>query len=394
MGLQLNHIYQGDCLAVLRQLPAESVHCCVTSPPYWGLRDYGTDGQLGLEKTPEHYIEKMVAVFQEVRRVLRDDGTLWLNMGDSYVSGKGRYSSIQQTISGKPRNEPTSGNRPDQRDHPYLKDKDLCGIPWRLALALQADGWYLRCDIIWAKPNPMPESVTDRPTKAHEYLFLLTKKARYYYDADAVREGYPQSTIERMKYSHSKINTDNNGSVFTTKGNPERTKIEPNPSGCNRRSVWTIPTASFPQAHFATFPPKLVEPCIKAGTSEWGCCPECGAGWVRVVETSKDYNSIRTDTGKPRKKKLINLGGKAIQNTGGGYYHKENYVTQSKTLYWEPSCKCECEERVPAVVLDLFMGAGTVALVAKNLGRKYVGIELNSEYIRIANNRLRQEILL
>jgi len=387
MEIKLNHIYQGDCLAVLRELPAESVHCCVTSPPYWGLRDYGADGQLGLEKTPEEYIEKMVAVFREVRRVLRDDGTCWVNMGDSYASGKGTCynpgggeESLEAAKKASGAYQLDRGNK-STLEASGLKPKDLCGIPWRLALALQADGWYLRSDIIWAKPNPMPESVTDRPTKAHEYLFLLTKKARYYYDADAVRErDHPDGRKQTVRRQTDRF--DAIGNAFQD-GEHERWS-----GSRNRRSVWTIPTAPFPQAHFATFPPKLVEPCIKAGTSEWGCCPECGAGWVRVVEKDRTFESGSGKSGNP-------ISGKQPPVQGAGYGDiRLGPTITAKTLGWKPACECGHEERVPCVVLDPFMGAGTTGLVAKNLGRKYVGVELNPDYIKIANNRLRQEVLL
>jgi DNA modification methylase len=242
-----------------RQIPLadNSVQCCVTSPPYWGLRDYGVNGQLGLESTLEEYVANMVAVFREVRRVLRDDGTLWLNLGDSYASdtkGSGGTTPKQQTNHG-------SFYEPRRMDH-GLKSKDLVGIPWSLAFALQADGWYLRSDIIWAKPNPMPESVTDRPTKSHEYIFLLTKSARYFFDQEAVRE----------------VGSGLNGGVFSrayAEAQPSHGAMRldrPHVNGRNLRSVWTIPTQPYPEVHFATFPEELAKRCILAGTSAWGAC--------------------------------------------------------------------------------------------------------------------------
>ena len=309
-----NKIIQGDSLAVLKTLPDESVDCCITSPPYWGLRDYGVVGQLGLEKTPEEYVAKMVEVFREVKRVLKKEGTLWLNLGDSYVSGKSRYSSSPQTISGKSRNEPENNNKPDLYYHPYLKDKDLCGIPWRVAFALQADGWYLRQDIIWHKPNPMPESVTDRCTKSHEYIFLLAKSQKYYFDNEAIKEPVAEVSLKRAEYGWDcdRPSTKNKDGIHTKKMGERFV----NPNGRNKRSVWTITTKPFKEAHFATFPEDLIVPMVKAG------CPKGG------------------------------------------------------------------------IILDPFMGAGTTALVAQKLGRKYLGIELNPAYIKIAENRLRQEILL
>jgi len=293
----------GSSLEVLRELPDSSIHCCVTSPPYWGLRDYGVEGQLGLEKTPEEYTAKMIELFREVRRVLRDDGTLWLNLGDSYQSSNSPQVAQTKDIG-------TSREAVDKRPPrvPWLKPKDLVGIPWRVAFALQSDGWYLRSDIIWHKPNPMPESVTDRPTKAHEYIFLMSKSERYYYDANAITE---KSVMPAGTAGTWRGNVD-----FKLPGGGPRF-AKPNLGGSidgtrNKRSVWTVATRPFPEAHFATFPPDLIKPCILAG------CPEGG------------------------------------------------------------------------IVLDPFMGTGTTAVVCANLGRNYIGIELNPEYIHIANERIKQ----
>jgi DNA modification methylase len=243
-------IYIGDNRDTLREIPDGSVQCVVTSPPYYGLRDYGNDAQIGLEDTPEAFVQALVEVFREVRRVLRDDGTLWLNLGDSYVAARSYQVTDQKWRD--------VGNSKASVVPQGLKPKDLIGIPWRVAIALQADGWYLRQDIIWHKPNPMPESVTDRCTKAHEYLFLLTKSARYYYDAEAVKERAEQAgrvRSDRMggnKYVEGIKHSD--GGVFT--GSETR----------NCRSVWTVATQPYSGAHFATFPPKLIEPCILAGS--------------------------------------------------------------------------------------------------------------------------------
>ena len=285
----------GDALEVLKRQPDGVFNCCVTSPPYWGLRDYGADGQLGLEETPEAYVAALVEVFREVRRTLRDDGTLWLNLGDSYVgSNKGPEGGISV---GK-----THREVPGRIVASGLKPKDLVGIPWRVAFALQADGWYLRSDIIWSKPNPMPESVTDRPTKAHEYIFLLSKRATYYYDADAIREmGNPEG-------SHSR------GAVTRIEGRKDNGRgIMPTPTaGRNKRSVWTVTAQPYGEAHFATFPPALIQPCILAG------CPDSG------------------------------------------------------------------------VVLDPFLGSGTTARVAEDLGRNWFGVELNPEYAALIDRRMVQ----
>ncbi len=233
----------------------ESVQCCVTSPPYWGLRDYGQDEQLGLEKTPEEYVAKMVEVFREVRRVLRKDGTLWLNLGDSYARNGGTQGGSNRELLHMEGKQSRMTAIPPESG---LKEKDLCGIPWRVAFALQADGWYLRQDIIWAKPNPMPESVTDRCTKAHEYIFLLTKSARYFYDAEAIKE---QATGEPSWNNREHSIPDGHFSGI-------RTNLHKIEASCNRnkRSVWTVATAPYPEAHFATFPPDLIKPCILAGS--------------------------------------------------------------------------------------------------------------------------------
>lgn len=276
----------GDCRELLAKLPDESIHCCVTSPPYWGLRDYGVSGQLGLEATPEGYVANMVDVFREVRRVLRGDGTCWVNLGDSYASGGTGGYSDKSTLAGFT-NPETKGRvmngAPIARKAPDgLKPKDLVGIPWRVAFALQADGWYLRSDIIWAKPNPMPESVTDRPTKAHEYIFLLSKSATYAYDAEAIKE----------PAQHREWQPGRENAITAYPGTPNRysngASGYPTPeSGRNRRSVWTIATEPTPDAHFATFPRKLVEPCILAGCPLGGTVldPFGGSGTVgRVAE--------------------------------------------------------------------------------------------------------------
>lgn len=261
------NIICGDAAEVLRNMPSESVNCCVTSPPYYGLRDYGTDGQIGLEETPEQYIERLVEIFREVRRVLRDDGTLWLNIGDSYAgSGKGRYKDgIARNVGKK---QETSAGTVDgvlQKTTAAngCKPKDIIGIPWMLAFALRADGWYLRQDIIWAKTNPMPESVRDRCTKSHEYIFLLSKSPKYYYDAEAIAEPCADSSLRRCaegalppRYGGKKY-SDHPEEFYRTKSGglynfrPRR----------NKRDVWTVSTTPFKGAHFATFPEKLVEPC-------------------------------------------------------------------------------------------------------------------------------------
>jgi DNA modification methylase len=271
-------IYCGDCLEILKTLPTESVNCCVTSPPYYGLRDYGVSGQIGLEQSPNEYVAKIVDVFREVRRVLRVDATLWLNLGDSYAANRGNGASGI----GEKQKTNVGANLGKLVCPDGLKPKDLIGIPWRVAFALQADGWYLRQDIIWHKPNPMPESVKDRCTKAHEYMFLLSKSARYYYDAEAIAEPlvYPNET-RRPLGSKGAWQIDGREQRENGGGKP----YDGYPSTRNKRSVWTIPTKPYKGAHFATFPPALVEPCILAGCPVGGTVidPFFGSGTVGAV---------------------------------------------------------------------------------------------------------------
>lgn len=261
--------YTGDCRALLALLPEASIQTCITSPPYWGLRDYGVEGQIGLEETPEEYVAVMVDVFRGVRRALRDDGTLWLNLGDSYAGARGGRQGAGAMATRAVANQRV---RDATRTGPGLKPKDLVGIPWMVAFALRADGWYLRCDIIWAKPNPMPESVTDRPTKAHEYVFLLAKSASYLYDADAIREPLAAKTWTTYGTKRESKGGDQLGRVKAdnwSRDVPERTPRrgdDGEPVGANKRSVWTVGTQPYDGAHFATFPPKLIEPCVLAGS--------------------------------------------------------------------------------------------------------------------------------
>jgi len=317
-----HEIRLGDALTVLRSMESESVQCCVTSPPYFGLRDYGVDGQIGLEATPAEFVARLVEVFEEVRRVLKKDGTLWLNLGDSYFGGG--YSN--HDINGESWKDRMNGDKRSsrqqdiKRNNPGIKPKDLVGIPWRVAFALQEAGWWLRQDIIWHKPNPMPESVTDRCTKAHEYIFLLTKSAKYFYDNEAIKQPVAESTIGRgpadfggakgRQYKADIAETDPNYRNGTEQWGRTFDYTESSINGCNKRSVWTVATQPYSEAHFATFPPKLIEPCILAGSREG-------------------------DT-----------------------------------------------------VLDPFNGSGTTGLVSLRHRRNYIGIELNPEYIKIAEKRL------
>ena len=273
-------IEQGNCLDVLKRLPKQSVNTCVTSPPYWGLRNYNNEGeQLGMEDTPEEFVENLVNVFREVRRVLRDDGTVWINLGDSYSSG-GRTTTTNQTLRGA---KDYGATRPKPSKN--IKPKDLIGIPWRVAFALQKDGWYLRQDIIWHKPNPMPESVKDRCTKAHEYIFLLSKNLKYYYDNEAIKEPAKDwGTRDRSKGKYH-----NKGTGLTP-----HTGLEKSYPTKNKRSVWTVTTKPFKGAHFAVFPMDLIEPCVLAGCPEGGTVldPFGGSGTTGLVAKQNKRNAV------------------------------------------------------------------------------------------------------
>ena len=277
-------ILQGNCLETLSSLEEKSVNTCVTSPPYWGLRDYGNGDQLGQEETPEKFVENLVNVFREVRRVLRDDGTVWLNIGDSY-NGSGGQGTKPNIMS----KEAAEGRGGKAIKVNGIKPKDLIGIPWRVAFALQADGWYLRQDIIWHKPNPMPESVQDRCTKAHEYIFLLSKSAKYYYDNEAIKEDSAESSKDRL-----------NQDIKNQKGSiriPGKTNGTMNAVGGekrNKRSVWVVATQSYSEAHFATYPPELIKPCILAGCPEGGTVldPFGGSGTTAQVASNLNRNAI------------------------------------------------------------------------------------------------------
>ncbi len=366
-------------------LADKSVQCVVTSPPYWGLRDYGQVGQIGLEPTPEAYVEQIVAVFAEVWRVLRDDGTCWVNLGDCYAAtsyGSGGGWALAPGADGFKRNDRSLFTDPGYQAG--LKPKNLVGIPWRVAFALQAAGWYLRSDIIWSKPNPMPESVTDRPTKAHEYIFLLTKRERYFFDQDAVRE----ESTESSGWAKQRANGKNTWAYNDTEQRIAVTgqSIEASTFGTigsrNIRTVWEIATQPYPEAHFATFPEEIARRCIKAGTSEKGCCAECGAPWERIIEKPKPPPDLYTGTTRPPSVSAI-----------GNHYvgmgqKRQNFYNENppKTTGWQPTCTHDAPT-VPCIVLDPFSGAGTVPLVSDKLNRRGIGLELKADYCRMASRR-------
>jgi len=468
--LPVNQILTGDWIEVLKELPACSVHCVVTSPPYWGQRLYGWGGNgscqknkvphiwgdksgaimlcqrcgtqaptLGLEATPERHIENLIAGFREVRRVMRDDAVMFLNYGDKYNTAAGGYYPCGSF------DRPSRGaERENRKPLPTTKlnGGNLFGLAWRLALALQADGWILRSDIIWAKAlsfcptysgSCMPESVngwrwerhrvkvksgwgTDishptesdsgrsripntggvfkaqaewqdcpgcpkcepngglilrkgswRPTRGHEYLFMLTKTDHYYCDMEAVRE---ESTCGRMRgiadYQHVPNGGDNSGLAHGEF------------SGRNLRDVWCINPQAYSGAHYATFPEKLIEPCIKVATSERGVCPKCGAQWARIVNTERSFQSGSGKSGSMPSGKH----GPNLQGGGETLDVRRGPCLETHTLGWRPSCKCGIQETVPAIVLDPFMGSGTVGLVAAKLKRNWLGIEINPDYVK------------
>lgn len=438
-------IIQGHVIDELKKMSAESVHCVITSPPYWGLRKYDIPdvvfdgdegcehewgdeiiqklrtkpgvnaqcgntlkevamrerpegqfclhcsawrGQLGLEPTPELYVKHIVEIFGEVRRVLRKDGTCWLNLGDSYNSSGTKCS---RHWDGRAKNINEQKHLSLKGNINGLKPKDLVGIPWHVAFALQADGWYLRSDIIWSKPNPMPESVTDRPTKAHEYIFLLSKSQHYFWDQEAVKVSSEMNESSKVRavyprYRKSNKRDDDRGKPdFLT--DPEKGYW---PSTRNLRTVWTIATQSYSEAHFATFPEKLVEPMIKAGTSERGCCPKCGSPWERVVEkVSCGKAPSNTKFDKTMQGGPLSGSRQAYRRVG------MEGPPPTKTIGWQPMCKCSYElsilsepfEPIPCTVLDPFAGSGTVSRVSERLNRNSIGIDLG--YSELQEKRTR-----
>ncbi len=399
-------IIQGDCLAELAKLDDKSVHCCVTSPPYWNLRDYGTNGQMGLEATPEAYVDKLVSVFSGVYRVLRDDGTLWLNLGSSYAGG-GRGCDTPKQKS----NKGTDG-MPASIVPSGWKQKDMIPIPWLVALALQKYGWYLRQDIIWAKScsgeykggSVMPESVTDRCTKAHEYIFLMSKRPNYFFDNDAImeesiwdldgngtgkrkdrqRDGLKSNPKQgKAGIRKSKKRGEYHGKTEIMQG---RNAFKKFTSLRNRRSVWTITTKGYPEAHFATFPPDLIRPCVLAGTPA-DVCSECGEPWGKVIERnnpSKDANTGEDE----RYSGMKNMGGN--HQTIDGLHRNDGGVYSSAIVVdYLPTCKCNAR-KTSGTVLDPFAGSGTVGEVAEMEGRNSILIELNPEYIDLIKKRTAQ----
>lgn len=511
MSTLIIRVINGDVLAALKRIQTGSIQTVITSPPYLWLRNYGVKGQIGLEKTPQEFIQILVEVFREIWRVLRDDGTLWLNMGDSYAgSGKGPtgHNGIGDQEHRQRFDKEDHRARPGSKPPAGFKAGDLMGMPWRLAFALQDAGWYLRTDIVWEKPNPMPESTKNRTTRSHEFIFLLTKSGEpqfwihpekdgvrkkpkpdyywknkqtdeivneppenwktltyinnkgkerkvwkrrnrwvgcnYFYDAEAIREKSSESYQKDRRLPGVLRQRQNKKSKYPDEGQFERDLKQdqtgnPTYTGFNARwkagkgnrksfrgggkytegksfdnseeienethgnspnlsltrnchDVWKIATQSRPEAHFASFPDELAARCIKAGTSEYGCCPVCGAPYSRVLERKSCSMNIRVRD---------NAKGIADQKSGLGMKYKaseeeieeyfEGRPTDSKTVGWRPTCSCNAGDPVPCMTLDPFMGRGTVALISRQLGRSSTGIDLNPEYIEIARKNLMGE---
>lgn len=373
----------GNVEDVLRQLPAGCVQTVVTSPPYWGLRDYGVAGQIGLEKTPEEYVERLVSVFREVARVLRDDGTLWLNLGDSYCTRPNGSVGIASTLGGGMANHAEYRRAHALRKKGAgegLKHKDLIGVPWMVAFALRDDGWWLRMDNVWHKPNAMPESVTDRPTKVHEYMFLLSKSERYYYDLEAVKEPVTGNSHSRGRGVHPKSAEEQSG-IRANKS--YSAAVKGLVGNRNLRSVWTVHSKAVDEAHFATYPQKLVEPCIAAGTSAKGACVRCGKPWERIV--GEPVPAEGRASGNVERQ--VADGTDSRLNTHRGS-HVPYQPTVRPTLGWWARCVCGESNVVPCIVLDPFVGTGTTVMEALRQGRRALGIELKPEYADTARRRI------
>lgn len=386
----------GDVIDGMRTLPDESVQCCVTSPPYWRLRDYGVEGQLGLEATHAEFVSNMTRVFEEVRRVLRPDGTCWVNIGDCYSASPRQRKETDKAGPVQQSNKGSLGA--PSRCAPGLKPKDLVGIPWRLAFALQDAGWYLRSEIIWHKRVPMPESVTDRPTKAHEQIFLLTKSPKYFFDQEAVKEpstgnAHPRGNGVNPKAKtpgkNSRINVSRIGAAPQSRQNESfSAAVAGLVASRNVRTVWTISSESFKGDHFATFPTEIPRRAILAGTSEKGCCATCGAPWHRIIAKDRRPTRPGIDSKINRASDDLDSPYERLSGMIVGNRDPKRHMTVTSTTGWEPGCECANRETVPCVVLDPFSGSGTTGMVATEMGRVYIGTELNPEYAEMSRKRI------
>jgi len=346
----------GNTLDKLKELPDKSIHCSITSPPYWQLRDYFTEGQIGLEDTCQEYINNLVNVFNEVKRVLRDDGVFWVVIGDTYSTPK--KGNDNANVNSKKRRERLHKQKIDKKSPYGLPKKNLIGIPWRLAFAMQDAGWYLRCDIIWHAPNKCPEGVFDRPTRAIEYVFMFSKKDKYFYDYYAIMDD-----SETRKGTSRKFRGNNQEGTFRN----DDTRVYEDTGKRNKRSVWSVPVASYTSPtqkhgrHFAIFPPKLIEPCVLSSTSEYGCCVECKTPYFRKVKKVKTLDD-----------------------------NSKGYLTDIVHDKWEKKCKCKTKEVEECLILDPFCGTSTTGIVALGRNRNYIGIDINEEYLDISKERLEE----
>jgi len=380
-GMPKATILQGDVLEQLKRLPSNSVHCCVTSPPYWGLRDYGVDGQIGIEQTFSEWLDKMVEIFEEVRRILHPSGTCWVNMGDSYNSSMSRGSYGNQSKNGYSEH----GSKKSQ--FAGLHAKNLVGQPWRLAFAMQSAGWILRSDVVWHKPTAMPSSVTDRPTSAHEYIHLHAKKARYFFDMDAVRNKDKEVSPEKYAAAAASMKAleaerKESGSHWAG-GGAHRTMNQSiqHPSGSALRDVWSIVSEPSAEGHFAAFPSQLPRLCILAGTSVKGCCPKCLEPWIPIIES----NGVSQHGGK---RKRADAPGAEVSPSS---VFRTGVINEKRVTGWSANCKCGAGEPIPCTVLDPFLGSGTTAIVALRHQRNAIGIELNPDYVEMAYRRIRDD---
>lgn len=396
--LGLDKIYNADCLEGMKQLPPNFIDCCITSPPYWALRDYGVDGQLGLEPTFEQYINQLCDIFDEVKRVLKDEGTCWVNLGDTYSgSCQGASKKTKERIEeGKIENLGSAQTYLKKYGHaltqkpPSAKtsvpDKSLCMIPFRFAIEMVNRGWILRNTIIWHKPNCMPSSAKDRFTVDFEYLFFFTKSNKYWFETQY--EPYQQSTFLRAQYGIKslKMATGIHGGMTIENQKKAFKKIrEGKKIGRIKRAVWRIPTRPFKGSHFATYPENLVETPIKSGCPEY-ICQKCGTPRTKIYEgKSEQAFNIRIQDVKKGKIKYFDR--KATQKEINEYKDQTHYAGEGIKFKGYTDCGCQADFK-PGIVLDPFMGAGTTAIVAKRLGRNFVGFELNPKYVEIANKRL------
>ena len=364
-------LINNDALSALKDIPDNTVHTVITSPPYWQLRDYFVSNQLGQEATPEEFVNNLVEICDEIKRVLRKDGTFWLNIGDGYNNNSG-FSRAKSEW----KREGRKGGSSDKKSfkHPTIKTKDLIGIPWRVALALQEKGWYLRQDIIYSKTNPMPDGAKDRPTRGHEYIFLLTKSSKYFYDYYATLEDTAEHPDGEQGFGANEQHGTNR---------MDQNRIFEHYGKRNKRSVWTTSVSSFKGVHYATFSLKLIEPCIKAGTSEYGCCVECGTPWARLF-------------GKVKKEVKREATPKKYTESGANIWPEIMETKKEYQLFlieqgWEKQCKCDTDEVKRCIVLDPFSGMATTGLAAFKYDQNYLGIELNKDYLEMSKDRLQNE---